>query len=221
MHGIFSLVFLALAPPGGDAPAPSIENPPPYPEAGSNLPGPFTAINVNGKKRGQYNCLVSEHNLDPGVIVFIKGTEVPMGLEYLLKKLEEAVQRNVHIRLGGFVVFYVGKEETPPTPPTDNDFQKLKDAIFKLTREDDRMESLRIKVEDVARGAKLDNARAAFAPRSSLAKYKIDDKTDVTVVLYDRFRVVDKVWSLTLEEMTEEKAKEIREAMYKKLGANR
>jgi hypothetical protein len=83
------------------------EKSPTYPEPGSDIPGPFHTYNVTGRKKDKFHCLITEHDLNPVIMVVVRGVEVKEneGLKYLLLKLDSAIQRNLAIRLGGFVVF--------------------------------------------------------------------------------------------------------------------
>src|SRR5829696_10119475 len=82
-----------------------------YPQPGSDIPGPFAAYNVTGRKKDYFHCLVSEHDLNPVVMVIVRGTEVPPALKYLLGKLDNRVQKNPNVRLAGFAVFHSDRLE--------------------------------------------------------------------------------------------------------------
>src|SRR5205823_5744957 len=77
---------------------------PVFPEPGSDIPGPFHTYNASGKKKGRFHCLVSEHELNPVVMVIVRGTEVSVPLRYLLVKLDNAIKNNPNSRLSGFAV---------------------------------------------------------------------------------------------------------------------
>src|SRR5438132_5326782 len=70
-------------------PAPAADKP-------AELPGPFHPYNVTGdeKYRGTYHCLVSEHGLDPVVLVFVRGDEPCGEVKKLLAALDDAVATN-------------------------------------------------------------------------------------------------------------------------------
>src|SRR4051812_4973571 len=84
------------------------DKPPPpaiYPQAGSDIPGPFTSYMVTGRRKTKFHCLVTEHALNPVVMVVMRGTELTPVRKYFLEKLDTAVHLNPNTRLAGFVVF--------------------------------------------------------------------------------------------------------------------
>src|SRR5205085_10704865 len=114
-----------LAPPEED---PRKEGPS-FPQQGSNIPGPFSPYNVTGKKRGHYHCLVSEYDLNPVVMVVVRGVEdKDGGLRQLLVKLDNLADKNPNTRLASFAVFVTG-------------------TVKDLAREDDQREELARKAE--------------------------------------------------------------------------
>ena len=59
---------------------------------------------ATGKKKGKYQCLITEHELNPTVMVLVRGAEVTEPLKYLLVKLNNAIDRNSNTRLAGFAI---------------------------------------------------------------------------------------------------------------------
>src|SRR5262245_49089399 len=112
---LLALLVLGVSadvPPAGkdkDAPPPGKEAPKDEPSKDegdpADLPGSFHPYNVTGPHKGRFHCLISEHGLDPMVMIFHKNVEFGDPLPDLLKKLETAIEKNPSVRLGSFVVF--------------------------------------------------------------------------------------------------------------------
>jgi hypothetical protein len=131
--------------------------------------GPFRPYNVTGKHKGKFHSLLSEHGLDPVVLVFVRGVEPGPEIGDLLQKLDALAAQNERLRLGVVVVF-------------------LSDDIKDLVLEDDKREAETGKVMD--RAGKLEHVAAALElPANVKDAYKLNDKAEVTVMLYNKFRV--------------------------------
>lgn len=172
---------------------------PEYPQPGSDLPGPFHAYNVTGKKKGTFHCLVSRHDLNPVVMVVVRGTKLTDELKYLLTKIDNAVDKNFRSRLAAFVVF-------------------LPENVKDVAREDDAREKIEAELEDQLK--ELKHVTVAFDAREKLGKYKIDDQAEAFVLLYNQYRVVS-AHSLTKDQLTMDKVKAILGEVAEKLGARR
>src|SRR5690348_17310199 len=61
---------------------------------GQNLPGPFHPFNVTGPYADHFHCPVSDHNLDPGVLVFARDLVLSPPLRKLLSGLDAAIDKN-------------------------------------------------------------------------------------------------------------------------------
>jgi hypothetical protein len=178
---------------------------PAYPAPDSDIPGPFTCYIATGLRKGKFHCLVTYHELNPVAMVIVRGTELTEPLKYLLVKLDTAVEKNPNTRLASFVVFL-----------TD----KIKEFPARDNQDDDERENLEKALEDIQRDANLKHLTLALSIKKMLEKYKLDDKAEVVVLLYNRYRTVAH-YSLTREELTEAKAKEILGDVASKLGARR
>ena len=143
-----------------------------FPAPGSTVPGPFLVYNLNGKKKDRFHCLVTEQELNPVVLVFVRGAEVrEYGLKDLLGKLDAAVERNSFARLAAFAVF-------------------VTEALKDLSREDDQREKLVAAVEKQADPGKLKHVVLGLATADAVAGWKLDKDADVVVVLYKEYRTV-------------------------------
>lgn len=74
------------------------------PQAGEEVPGPFTPLNINGSKAGEKHCLYCENGKNPVVMVFARNPDCPV-TQKLLKKIDEATAKNSGADMGSFVVF--------------------------------------------------------------------------------------------------------------------
>src|SRR5262245_50180738 len=94
---LFSLLLLAAvaaaAPEkGGKAPL----------QPGNDLPGPFYPFNVTGPHKGHFHSFISEHGLEPAVLVFHRGLEVGAPFRDLLKQLDNVLEKNARTNLAGY-----------------------------------------------------------------------------------------------------------------------
>jgi hypothetical protein len=139
---------------------------------GDELPGPFQPYNVNGRFNGRFHCLVCERGLNPTVAVFVRGTDDLEGVSALLQGLEATLKtkKNEKARLGAFAVFV--DEQLPDVVAND----EKRDEVSK-------------KLEDVA--AKLDRVAVGMESKTNLEKYKLDPDVEVTLILYDKLKVVE------------------------------
>ena len=62
-------------------------------QVGKNLPGPFHPYNVTGPHKQHFHCLVSEHDVDPMVMIFHKNVDFADPLANLLKKIDSAIDK--------------------------------------------------------------------------------------------------------------------------------
>jgi hypothetical protein len=137
---------------------------------GNDLPGPFTPYNLTGKHAGRFHCLVCQNGLNPVVLVLIRGTDVDAATRALLEQLDKAVKANEKARLGGFAVF-------------------IDDQVRDLVADDEQRDDLVKKVEDAA--PKLERLVLALESKKNLDKYPLDEEAALTLVLYNRLKIVD------------------------------
>jgi hypothetical protein len=183
--------------------------PPTFPKPGSDIPGPFHVYNVTGKKKGNYHCLVSEFALNPVVMIVVRGVEdKDDGLRQFLAKLDNLIDKNPNTRLAGFAVF-------------------LSSTLKDVAREDDQREKLTRKIEDLFKMGGVKHIVLALDTPKRLAKWPLDEKADVIVVLYNEYRTLA-IHNLTWEQlkpasrdMLSEKAKEVLDDVRQKFGAKR
>ena len=74
-------------------------------KVGSNLPATFHPYNVTGPFKQRFHCPISEHGLEPMVLIFYKNVDFSDPLPDLLKRLDTAIEKDADKRLGAFVAF--------------------------------------------------------------------------------------------------------------------
>jgi hypothetical protein len=137
--------------------------------------GSFLPYNVTGKDRhrGKFHSLVSEYGLDPVVLVFVRGVEPGNSVMDLLQKLDTLVEKSERIRLHAFAVFLS---------------EDIKDLVGKEQKDDDKREQEATVLAD--RVGKLNHVAAALDVLADVRdNYKLDEKAEVTVIYYNKFRV--------------------------------
>lgn len=151
------------------------------PQPGDLLPGSFSPFNINGKFAGRYHCLVCENDSNPVVVVFARepAEEKDEPLRDLLKKLDEAAERHQKVQLGSFVVIL------SPAAKVNDSKEKNTDKLIAQTA---AWEALLGKLKAQAEGLK--STVLATFPREGPKGYKINIKAEVTVVIYDRYKVL-------------------------------
>ena len=163
-------------------------------QPGESIPGPFHYLNINGPHAGKPHCLVCEFGLRPAVLVFVR--DVPadkLPLMDLLQKLDEAAShyKNAELRVGVIVL--------------SEDFAK----------EGARKELIR-KLESMAKDLK--QIPTAVDGATGPESYKISRDAYVTVMLYDRHRVVDN-FAFAKDKLTEKDVAAIMGAVTKMVAA--
>ena len=122
------------------------------PQVGEDLAGPFHPLNVNGKAAGQKHCLYCENGAAPVAMIFARNVNDP--LVTLIKKLDEATEKNKDYSMGSFVVFL-------------NDDKDL-EAKLKQVAEKQALKKIVLSIDNEG------------GPKG----YKVAAEADVTVVLY-------------------------------------
>ncbi|HTU16909.1 MAG TPA: hypothetical protein VMG10_02505 [Gemmataceae bacterium] len=204
------LIFLSLSAAADDPPAETKD------EAGltvgKNLPGSFHPYNVTGPHQERFHCLISEHGLDPMVMIFYKNVDFGEPLPNLLKRLDTAIEQNPNTRLGAFVVCL-----PDGLPDVVGSTEKDQDAN---TKNDDARLDLAKKIEAVSSDNKLKHVVLCLDHKSDVAKYQLGDDKLITVVLYAKLKVVA-VHALPKSEFTEAAVEKIMADVAEKLGAKR
>jgi hypothetical protein len=185
-------------------------------QVGKNLPGSFHPYNVTGPRAGKYHCQVTEHNYEPGVLVFVRNFDAPDALTAvrpLLALIDDRIEKNfTRIRLGCTAVFF-----------TDalNDVTGAAGNADANAKNDDLREQFEKQLKDLANSEpKLRHVIVALDHKDDLKKYALDDNKFVTVVLYNKLKIVA-IYALAKNELTDKKIAEINVDITDKLGATR
>lgn len=210
------VIFLAMSAAADDPPAKKEDKSSKKDEAGlkvgNNLPGTFHPYNVTGPHKQRFHCLISEHGLDPMVMIFYKNVDFGDPLPNLLKRLDAAIDKNTNIPLGAFAVFL--PDDLPDTAGSN---EKEQDANNK--NDDARLE-LAKKVEQSASDMKLKHVILCLDNKSDVAKYKLQDDNLITVVLYTKLKVVA-VHALPKSDFTDAAVEKIMADVADKFGAKK
>ena len=172
---------------------------------GGNLPGPFHPYNVTGPYKQHFHSLISEHDLDPMVMIFYKSVDFSDPLPDLLKRLDTAIAKNPDVRLGSFAVFL----------PED-----LSDVVGGDDKTDDARLKLEKQIDQAASDMKLKNVVLCMDTKADVDKYGLSESNLITVVLYTKLKVVA-VYALPKSDFTPSAIDKIMADVADKLGAKR
>ena len=187
-------------------------------DAGKDLPGPFHPYNVTGlfgeqpdpkekgkELKGNYHCPVSDTNLDPGVLVFVKDVKFEPALLELLQKLDAAIDKNPGVRLRVTAVFYS---------------DTLREVVGTTDKDDDTREKLAADLRTKATDLKLKHVVLALdgSGDPDLKGY-LRDNADVTLYGFRKFHI-EFEHALTRAQLVD-KIKAIMDDVADKLGAKR
>jgi hypothetical protein len=127
------------------------------PQVGREVPGPFHPMNVTGEQAGKKSCLYCANGSNPVAVVFARGVNPQVAT--LLKKLDEATEKNAKASMGSFAVFCSDQDGLEKTLKDLAGKQGLKKLVLSI-----------------------DNAAGPTG-------YDIAKDADVTVLLYNEFTV--------------------------------
>lgn len=154
---------------------------------GNNLPATFHSYNVNrvvppgeepaeGKPRreyttrGKFHCLISEHDLDPTVMLVVRNQDDSKGVQALLTVLDALVERHHVARLRAFAIF-------------------VYDDLTNVITQDEKRQELALKLDRLVEDLKLRNVTIGLASPADLEKYALGN-AGVTAILYRKLRIV-------------------------------
>jgi hypothetical protein len=157
---------------------------------GDPLPGPFRSYVVVDERveakdprnrTNKQHCLFLETDLNPGVAVFLRTVPADpnTGAAKLLKRLDGLVAEHKADRLGAFAIFLTLADDYPKDEARDERAKAVKDFAAQL------------KVPNVPFGLAAGKSDAVTA-------YSIKDDHDVSVILFNRAKVV-KRWAFTAD----------------------
>jgi hypothetical protein len=148
------------------------------PDDQADLPGAFHPYVLNGPHEGQFHCVVCDHGLFPGAIVFVRGTDLSDETSKLLKGLNSIAKGNEKARFAIFAVFLDPDLSTSLTGDnkTDDRRQEIADKLRPIQKQD----------------PELDHVIFALEAEKNLKDYKLGEKDAVTVVLFSKIKVVER-----------------------------
>jgi hypothetical protein len=166
------------------------------PQADEAMPGSFQPLNINGPFADRYHCLITEFRLNPGICVFVRARKDSPDAEIdpEVKKLLEAVDKKLQEEfedtgLQSVVVFLSDFARAAATEDRDGDPKAL-------VKETANREKLVNHLREFAKSFK--RLIVATMPEDNIRKkgkadptvdYRLDDKAEVTVLVYARHRV--------------------------------
>jgi hypothetical protein len=169
------------------------------PEDKTDLPGAFHPYNVTGPNEGKFHCIVCDHGLFPGALVFIRGTEPTKEVLDLLKGLNSLAQNHKKARFAILAVFL------------DPD---LSTSLTGDNKTDDRRQEIADKLRPIQKQEGYDHAIFALEAEKHLKEYKLGEKDAVTVVLFSKLKVVER---FAFEKLEDKDVKAVLEATQGKM----
>jgi hypothetical protein len=148
LHGFTALVAIALF--SGGAPA---ADPQSGPQVGEKVV-PFHPLNCTGDHAGEKYCLVCKNGPNPVAVIF--GRQITPELTRLVKRIDEATDKNQKRSMGSFAVLL-------------NDSDKLEKELKELARKE-----------------KIQHCTLAIDNPEGPEGYKIVPEAEVTVLLYTK-----------------------------------
>lgn len=169
-------------------------------QVGQLIPGPFPCYNINGERAKKVHCLVVQNELNPVVAIF--STVVPQNADDpvggLLAKVEDLIAKNKSAKLGAFAIFLTLEQDLLADKNSDAKIAQLEGMVTNL------------KLKELIVGLEHPQAKA-------VSNWGIGTKDVVTVVLYDRHKVIAR-YAFTVEkdkELTKKNVDEIAAAVEK------
>ncbi len=142
-----------------------------------NIPGDFHPYNVTGKYQGRYHSHISEYGLEPIVMIVTHEVEFSDPLKSLLKKIDDAVEKNPTARLHAFVVVLS---------------EDVSEVIGADSKSDDKRIEVATQLEDQAKALMLKHVDVVLAGKADLQKYNLDDAS-FACYLFQRAKVTASV----------------------------
>jgi hypothetical protein len=170
-----------------------------------NIPGPFHAYNVTGKYKGHYHSHISEFGLEPIVMIVTREVEFSDPLKSLLKKIDDAIEKNPAARLHAFVV--VLSDDVPEVIGADS-------------KSDDKRLEVTTQLEDQAKALMLKHIDVVLAGKADLQKYNLDD-AGFAFYLFQEAKVTASRILKTGDKLTDAVTTEIMAVLAEKGGATR
>ena len=169
------------------------------------------------------HCLVCENGLSPTIAFFVRAplaAEVngqrqlvvgpESGLARLVKAADLLLPKSRADKLSGFVMFLQLEGGTKLVKVTAPDGTVNMVELDLEYPDDEKRDIYAKEIRDFSNAVKAPTMPFGLAPvkSKSIAEWKIGEGDDVTVVIFNRLRIVNR-WALKSSEITDEKIKEI------------
>lgn len=181
------------------------------PKRGAFLPTPFESFNVNGPAKDRPHCMICQFGLSPTVLVFAKEPADGKDAAFveLAKKLDELTTEFEDRNFSAGIVVISPDARDSTNNASVKEARNLIDEKVKRDKLYDRLKK---------RAEPLKNVIVSFLPEPP-QKFNINPKADVTVVYYERMKVVDS-WAFGPDQMRMEDVdaivKKVRETVPRK-----
>ena len=177
---------------------------------------------------GKIHCLVCENGIAPVVAVFVRPEAKAFGtdssLAKLVKGLNAIIPKHRAEKLAGFVMFLnlEGGKKSIKIPGAEGGTetaltvdQEYPDETF------EKRDAYAGAIRELASALNVPNVPFGLAANKSdaLSAWKIGEKDDITVIVYDRMRIVGQPWRFASPaDLTEEKVADILKAAEKTIN---
>lgn len=183
---------------------------------GKEVPNPFN-------REGKIHCLVCEYGLNPTLAIFVRAAAKQVGpadgLGKLIKGLNALIPRYRADKLGGFVAFLnlEGGPKTVTLRRKQADGSEVEEKVEQDREypDDEKRDVYANEIRDAANGLDVRYVPFGLAPDKSrsVAAWDIKDDSAVTVVFYNRMRILGRWQFASLADLTDEKRDEILKAV--------
>jgi len=169
---------------------------------------------------GKIHCLICENGLAPVVAIFVrpeaKAFGADSGLAKLAKGLNLLIPKYRAEKLAGFVMFLNldGGKKSIKIPGAESGTETTL-TVDQEFPDDEKRDDYVAQIRDLASAINVPNVPFGLAANKSdaVSAWKIGDKDDITVIVYDRMRIVGQPWRFAKHtDLTDEKVAEILKA---------
>jgi hypothetical protein len=178
---VAGLLVLGAATPAWSADAPKA------PAKNASIPDSFQVWMVTGKYAGRYHSPVTEHGLNPVVLVFVRDLEgADKPLFDLLKKLDDIILKHRDVRLGVCAVFLNDAGLREALGRSGEEYVK------KFGETSPAKQDLESQVSGTAKQKGIAKVEFALDTSAGPLAYRIDDKAQITVIFYQDHTILDR-----------------------------
>jgi hypothetical protein len=168
-------------------------------------------------RTGKIHCLVCENGLSPVVAIFVRSDlkgPAAANLSKLIKGVDALIPKYRSDKMAAFVMFLKleggFKEVRVKKPDGTEEADPVKAPKEYPDAELEKREEAVKEINAFAAATGADNVPLGLAPITSpsIAAFGIGEKTPITIIIYNRLRMVQR-WELKTDELTDEKIAEI------------